>query len=58
MKALSRILLLFLSAAISMLSFTAYYEFYFKWRGCFNELGRCFDDVSSVVYIEQSGVTW
>lgn len=35
-----------------------YYVQYFKWRNCFNELGRCFDDNSGVVYLEQSGAIW
>ncbi len=35
-----------------------YYVEYFKWRNCFNELGRCFDDDAGVVYLEQSGVVW
>ncbi|SIS94647.1 hypothetical protein SAMN05421772_109178 [Paracoccus saliphilus] len=35
-----------------------YYVEYFKWRSCFNELGRCFDDDAGVVYFEQSGVVW
>lgn len=35
-----------------------YYVQYFKWRDCFNEEGRCFDDQSGVVYSEQSGAIW
>jgi hypothetical protein len=35
-----------------------YYVQYFRWRGCFNETGRCFDAESGVVYSEQSGDTW
>lgn len=35
-----------------------YYSQYFRWRGCFNETGRCFDAESGVVYLEQSGDTW
>ncbi len=31
---------------------------YFRWRGCFNELGRCFDSETGVVYLEQSGAVW
>ena len=36
----------------------AYYHQYFVWRGCFNELGRCFDPETGVVYLEQSGAIW
>lgn len=35
-----------------------YYVEYFRWRDCFNELGRCFDDGAGVVYLEQSGAVW
>ena len=35
-----------------------YYVEYFKWRNCFNELGRCFDDDAGVVHSEQSGNVW
>ena len=33
----------------------AFYERYWRWRDCFNELGRCFDPVTQDVYLEQSG---
>jgi hypothetical protein len=32
-----------------------FYERYWRWRDCFNELGRCFDPVTQDVYLEQSG---
>ena len=35
-----------------------YFEQYFKWRDCFNELGRCFDTETGVVYTEQAGLVW
>ncbi|WP_294624030.1 hypothetical protein [uncultured Roseovarius sp.] len=35
-----------------------YYVQYFRWRDCFNALGRCFDDAAGVVYLEQSGAIW
>jgi hypothetical protein len=31
---------------------------YWRWRDCFNELGRCFDPVSQDVYLEQAGMVW
>ena len=36
----------------------AWYDRYWRWRDCFNELGRCFDPTEGVVYLEQSGVIW
>lgn len=51
-----------LSSLVSLgLAFTfgyLYYVEHFKWRNCFNDLGRCFDDDTGVVYLEQSGVVW
>jgi len=47
-----------LATGLSALSCFAYYEYYFRWRSCFNEFGRCFDSENSVVYFEQSGVAW
>ena len=35
-----------------------YYTQYFKWRQCFNALGRCFDEATGVVYSQQSGAIW
>ena len=32
-----------------------FYELYWRWRGCFNELGRCFVEELGVVHREQSG---
>lgn len=32
-----------------------FYERYWRWRGCFNELGRCFDPESQDVFLEQAG---
>lgn len=36
----------------------AYYALYFKWRTCFNEVGRCFDGDTGGVYLEQSQAIW
>ena len=46
------------SFALATLFALAYYGQYFKWRGCFNELGRCFDPETGVVYMEQAGLAW
>jgi hypothetical protein len=43
---------------LASLSGLAFYDRYWRWRGCFNELGRCFDPLSQDVYQEQAGVAW
>lgn len=43
---------------LSALFFFLFYDHYFKWRGCFDAQGRCFDHQSGVVYMEQSGFVW
>jgi len=35
-----------------------FYVQHFKWRKCFNELGRCYDGETGTVYLEQSGQVW
>lgn len=35
-----------------------YYVQYWQWRNCFNQLGRCFDESTGVVHLEQSGGVW
>ena len=47
-----------MSSGSAVLFCFAYYDSYFKWRSCFNELGRCFDSDTGVVHLEQSGVAW
>jgi len=36
----------------------AFYERYWRWRDCFNELGRCYDAASQQVFLEQAGIVW
>lgn len=36
----------------------AYHTQYFKWRKCFNDMGRCFDADTGTVYLQQSGAIW
>jgi hypothetical protein len=48
--------LAFLLLVLAMVSGWAWYEFYFRWRDCFNEEGRCFDEASTVVYSSQSAL--
>jgi hypothetical protein len=35
-----------------------YYAFYWVWRDCFNEEGRCYDSATATVFHEQSGVAY
>lgn len=42
-------------AALSALAFE---ERYWRWRDCFNELGRCYDPATEQVYVEQAGIVW
>ena len=34
-----------------------FHERYWRWRGCFNELGRCYDTEAGVM-VEQAGAIW
>ncbi len=43
---------------VSSLFWIAYYTQYFKWRHCFNDLGRCYDPETGVVFLEQAGFVW
>lgn len=47
-----------LSAAGTALFLLAYYDRYWRWRDCFNELGRCYDPDGEQVFLEQAGVVW
>ncbi len=46
------------SLGLSAILWLAYYTQYFKWRHCFSELGRCFDEETGVVYLQQSNLFW
>lgn len=35
----------------------AFYERYWRWQDCFNELGRCYD-MEVGVMVEQAGAIW
>lgn len=48
----------FLSLACAALFGVAFYDRYWLWRGCFNELGRCWDSATEQVYVEQAGIVW
>jgi hypothetical protein len=47
-----------LLTALGVLFAFAYYDRYWRWRDCFNELGRCYDPASQDVYLEQAGIVW
>ncbi len=52
-----KILLVFWLGLFGLFGFL-YNAQYFRWRSCFNEVGRCFDAGSGVVYHAQSGAVW
>jgi hypothetical protein len=35
-----------------------FYDRYWLWLGCFNDLGRCYDPVSKHVFVEGAGFIW
>jgi hypothetical protein len=43
---------------MAILFLLAFHDRYWRWRDCFNELGRCYDPVSQAVYLEQAGLVW
>lgn len=47
-----------ISLVLAVLFGLAYYDRYFRWRDCFNELGRCYDPQTGTVYLEQAGFVW
>ncbi len=47
-----------MAAGLSAAFYYLYYTQYFKWRDCFNDLGRCYDSESGIVYLEQAGIMW
>lgn len=55
---LIRTIFILISIGSSCLFGFFYYSQYFIWRDCFNELGRCYDPESGVVYLEQAGGIW
>lgn len=47
-----------LFAGLGLCSLGLFYDRYWLWRDCFNELGRWFDPISQDVYLEQTGLVW
>jgi len=45
-------------AGLGLVSAAMFYDSYWRWRDCFNEMGRCFDPVTQNVYLEQAGLVW
>lgn len=45
-------------AGMGLFASLLFYDRYWRWRDCFNGLGRCFDPISQDVYLEQSGLAW
>jgi drug/metabolite transporter (DMT)-like permease len=46
------------SGALALVFAYAWYDRYWLWRDCFNELGRCYDPEGQQVYLEQAGLVW
>ncbi len=42
----------------SGLSAFVYRDRYWRWRDCFNELGRCYAGDPPEVFLEQAGLVW
>jgi hypothetical protein len=57
-KAIRIVCFLLAACALSFaaLSGWAFYAFYWRWRDCFNELGRCYDPVSQIVMTDEAFV--
>ena len=53
-----RVVTLALMLVLAACSGWVYYQHYFVRRHCFNELGRCFDPETGMVFLEQSGAIW
>lgn len=53
-----RLFLMGILGILGALCSYGYYAQFYKWRGCFNEAGRCFDPDSGLVYHTQSGPAW
>ena len=47
-----------IALALALVSTFAFYDRYWLWRDCFNELGRCWDSATEQVYREQAGLVW
>jgi hypothetical protein len=46
------------SSFLGLLFLLAFYDRFWRWRDCFNELGRCYDPATEQVYLEQAGLAW
>ncbi len=44
--------------AASGVSAYAFWDRYWRWRDCFNELGRCYAGDPPEVFLEQAGLVW
>lgn len=58
MGRLIRLLLGTVCLGLSGIFALAFYDRYWLWRDCFNELGRCYDPETQEVYLEQAGIVW
>lgn len=58
MKKAALVVLAIATGACTALFALAWHDRYWKWRDCFNELGRCYDAESGEVFLEQAGLVW
>ncbi len=55
---MTRFISVWLVLGLAAVCAEAFYDRYWRWRGCFNELGRCYDPGSGMVLVEQAGAIW
>ena len=53
-----RTLLSLIMLSLSLFLAYGWYTQYYIRRACFNEMGRCLDPETGVIYLEQSGAIW
>jgi hypothetical protein len=44
--------------ALSGLCAFLFYDQYWRWRDCFNELGRCYSPEEEVVFTDDAAIAW
>ncbi|EIM29093.1 hypothetical protein [Microvirga lotononidis] len=57
LRSAARLGVLILWLVLALVCSFAFYDRYWLWRDCFNELGRCYDSNAGVM-VEQSGLIW
>jgi hypothetical protein len=57
-QAKMRTILSLIMLSLSLFLAYGWYTQYYIRRACFNEMGRCLDPETGVIYLEQSGAIW